>query len=244
MLKEVQQSVSKEHPVNWWPTSMSDVLATPASTSSLRQQSEYISDKSPSTFSLDQPPSNLPDKRDPVERGLVDEGLAEELCNRFCTELLPHYPIVLPPCNSSWRTLQQDRPSLFRAVLATASSSIRPDLWTTLFRDAERHVLEQAMIMGRKSLDLIQAALVLATWSHPPDSFEDLNFSQFANVAATMVIDLRSSNDRQHQIPSETAMLHTEGQVERARAFSACYLICSRYENSFYSRRGGKLTQI
>lgn len=223
---------------------MTDVLATPASTSSLRQQSEYISDKSPSTFSLEQSPNNLPDKRDPVERGLVNEGLAEELCNKFCTELLPQYPIVLPPSHSSWRTLQQDRPALFRAVLATASSSIRPDLWTPLFRDAERHVLEHAMIMGRKSLDLIQAALVLATWSHPPDSFEDLNFSQFANVAATMVMDLRSSNDRRHEIPSEVAVLHTEAQVERARAFSACYLICSRYKNHFYSHRGRKLTHI
>ncbi|KAH6956080.1 hypothetical protein DER45DRAFT_566137 [Fusarium avenaceum] len=233
MLKEVQQSVSKEHPVNSWTTSMPDVLATPASTSSLRQQSEYISDKSPSTLSLDQPPSNLPDKRDPVERGLINEGLAEELCSKFCTEILPHYPIVLPPSNSSWRNLQQDRPALFRAVLATASSSTRPDLWTPLFRDAERHVLEHAIIMGRKSLDLFQAALVLATWSHPPDSFEDLNFSQFANVAATMVMDLRSSNDRQHEIPSETGLLHTEAQVERARAFSACYLICSSIAMSF-----------
>ncbi|CAJ0544149.1 Ff.00g034720.m01.CDS01 [Fusarium sp. VM40] len=233
MLKEVQQSVSKEHPFNWWTTSMPDVLATPASTSSLRQQSEYMSDKSPSTFSLEQSPNNIPDKRDPVERGLVNERLAEELCSKFCAKILPHYPIVLPPSNSSWRTLQQDRPALFRAVLATASSSIRPDLWTPLFRDAERHVLEHAMILGRKSLDLIQAALVLATWSHPPNSFEDLNFSQFANVAATMVMDLQSSNDRQHVIPSETAVLHTEAQVERARAFSACYLICSSIAMSF-----------
>ncbi|KAF4448068.1 hypothetical protein F53441_8460 [Fusarium austroafricanum] len=203
MLKEVQQSVSKEYSVNQWPTSLSDALATPASTSNSHQQSEYISDTSPSTFSLDQPSSDLPGIRDPVERGLIDEGLAEELC------------------------------TLFRAILATASSSIRPDLWTPLFRDAERYVLGQAMIMGRKSLDLIQAALVLATWSHPPNRFQDLNFSQFANVAATMVIDLRSSNDRQHQIPSKTDVLHTDERVETARTFSACYLICSSIAMSF-----------
>lgn len=90
--------------------------------------------------------------------------------------------------------------------------------------------MEQAMIFGRKSLDLIQAALVLATWSHPPDRFQDLNFGQFVNIAATMVIDLRSSNDKRHQIPSSDSEAAQTGEyLEAARTFSACYLLCSRY---------------
>ncbi|OBS22522.1 hypothetical protein FPOA_08859 [Fusarium poae] len=233
MLNEVRQSVSREQQRDQWPSSASDALATPASTDKSHQPSGYISDISSSLSSLDQTSGGLPDKGDPVERGLVDEALAEELYRGFCTGILPHYPIVLPSTHLSWRTFQQDRPALFRAILATASASIRPDLWTLLFTDAERYVLEQAMIFGRKSLDLIQASLVLATWSHPPTKFQDLNFSQFANVAATMVIDLRSSNDHQHQISFRSSELPTEEQMEVARTFSACYLICSSIAMSF-----------
>ncbi|KAJ3534299.1 hypothetical protein NM208_g7593 [Fusarium decemcellulare] len=94
--------------------------------------------------------------------------------------------------------------------------------------------MEQAMIFGRKSLDLIQAALVLATWSHPPDRFQDLNFGQFMNVAATMVIDLRSSNDRRYQIPTPDSEASRTGEyLETARTFSASYLLCSSIAMSF-----------
>ncbi|KAF5653933.1 hypothetical protein F25303_1794 [Fusarium sp. NRRL 25303] len=147
-------------------------------------------------------PSESPTEGDPVSRGIIEESVAEELYIKFFTELLPQYPLILPDAPLSWRTLQQDRPALFRAVLATSSSCFRSDLWTPLFRDAERCVMEQAMIYGRKSLDLIQAALVLVTWSHPPDKFEHLNFSQFINIAAAMVIDLRCSNDERYEIPT------------------------------------------
>ncbi|EWZ36383.1 hypothetical protein FOZG_10394 [Fusarium oxysporum Fo47] len=90
------------------------------------------------------------------------------------------------------------------------------------------------MIYGRKSIDLIQAALVFVTWSHPPDKFQYLNFGQFINIAATMVIDLRSSNDERYQIPSSNPeVLHTKEYLEAVRAFSACYFLCSGIAMSF-----------
>ncbi|KAK2593550.1 hypothetical protein QQS21_008725 [Conoideocrella luteorostrata] len=166
--------------------------------------------------------------QDPVTRGLVQLSTASELCVKFCEELLPRYPLVLPPSPLSLPVLRQHHPALFRAILATASSSYSPDHWRLLFGDAERYVVEQATITGKKSLDLAQAAIVLATWSYPPDRFEDLNFSQFANIAANIVIDLRSSGDERYHIPAEHNCTQTEVDLEAARTFLASYFLCSR----------------
>lgn len=90
------------------------------------------------------------------------------------------------------------------------------------------------MIYGRKSIDLIQAALVLITWSHPPDKFQHLNFGEFINIATTMVIDLRCSNDERYQIASSNPqVLHTKEHLETVRAFPACYFLCSGFNPSF-----------
>ncbi|KAF4962371.1 hypothetical protein FSARC_9537 [Fusarium sarcochroum] len=233
-LEEVQRAVATERQKDLCIPPISEASITPASTHDSFLSSGRFSDTSPGTSSLRDTTDELSAKGDPVSRGIVEESLAEELCIKFCTELLPHYPLVLPDALLSWRALQQDRPALFRAILATASSSFRPNLWTPLFRDAERYVMEQAMIYGRKSIDLIQAALVLVTWSHPPDKFQDLNFGQFVNVAATMVIDLRSSNDERYQVPpADPDVLRTKEYLEIARTFSACYFLCSSIAMSF-----------
>ncbi|RSM15013.1 hypothetical protein CEP52_000977 [Fusarium oligoseptatum] len=215
-LEEVQRSVAREQRAELWTPSTSEASTTPASANEQLLASSRIPATSPGRPVSREIPDQLPAKEDPVARGIIDESLAEELCVQFCTELLPRYPLILPPVPLSWRALQQHRPALFRAMLATASSCFKPSLWKSLFQDAERYVMEQAMIFGRKSLDLIQAALVLATWSHPPDRFQDLNFGQFVNIAATMVIDLRSSNDKRYQIPSSDSDAAQTGGIAMA----------------------------
>ncbi|KAJ4213321.1 hypothetical protein NW759_011163 [Fusarium solani] len=233
-LEEVQRSVAREQRAELWTPSTSEASTTPASANEQLLAPSRIPATSPGRPVSREVPDQLPAKEDPVARGIIEEPLAEELCVQFCTELLPRYPLILPPVPLSWRALQRHRPALFRAMLATASSSFKPSLWKSLFQDAERYVMEQAMIFGRKSLDLIQAALVLATWSHPPDRFQDLNFGQFVNIAATMVIDLRSSNDKRYQIPSSDSEAAQTGEyLEAARTFSACYLLCSSIAMAF-----------
>ncbi|EXL91986.1 hypothetical protein NOF04DRAFT_16331 [Fusarium oxysporum II5] len=233
-LEEVQWAVATGRQRDLCIPPTSEASITPASTQDSFPSLGRISTTSPSHSTSYETTSESPVKGDPVSRGIIEESLAEELYTKFFTDLLPHYPLIQPDAPLSWRALQQDRPALFQAMLATSSSSFRPDLWTPLFRDAERYVMEEAMIYGRKSIDLIQAALVLVTWSHPPDKFQHLNFGQFINIAATMVIDLRSSNDERYQIPSSNPeVLHTKEYLETVRAFSACYFLCSGIAMSF-----------
>ncbi|ENH68097.1 hypothetical protein FOC1_g10003724, partial [Fusarium oxysporum f. sp. cubense race 1] len=201
-LEEVQRAVATGRQRDLCIPSTSEASITPASTQDSFPSLGRISTMSPSHSTSYETTSESPVKGDPVSRGIIEKSLAEELDTKFFTDLLPHYPLILPDAPLSWRALQQDRPALFRAILATSSSSFKPDLWTPLLRDAERYVMEEAMIYGRKSIDLIQAALVLVTWSHPPDKFQHLNFGQFINIAATM--------DWQRNLPEEVMTLTLE----------------------------------
>lgn len=82
---------------------------------------------------------------------------------------------------------------------------------------------------GNKSLDLIQAYLVLSAWYCLVEDFQKLMFSQYANMAAALVLDLMSSNDEQYRIPSANeSFVHSEQLIETCRTFIACYFLSSR----------------
>ncbi|VUC31012.1 unnamed protein product [Clonostachys rosea] len=230
-LEEVQQSISNEQGANRWTSSTSGLSPmTERINGSLLTPGQITEGHSGCESSHGMAEESFVKKYandDPVSRGMIEEPLADKLCIVFCTEMLPHYPLVLPPAPISYQTLREDRPAILRAIMATASSIWAPDLWKPLFEDAERYVMEQALMRGQKNLDLIQAALLLATWSHPPKRFQDLNFGQFVNIAATMILDLQSSNDPQYLVSSNSITTSVEGSLEVARTFSACYLLSS-----------------
>lgn len=98
-----------------------------------------------------------------------------------------------------------------------------------MFRNTGLYVTEEASIKGNKSLDLIQALLVLSAWYCPMEDFKKLKFSQYANLAGGMVLDLKSSNDEQYFIPSTMdAFVSSQHLTEMCRTFLACYFLCSR----------------
>lgn len=166
---------------------------------------------------------------DPVTNGIVSPELAERLCRTFTDDLAPLYPLVSFPTSETRLSTRSDRPALFRAMLTAASISAQPDISARMFRETAQFLAEKIVVAGEKSLDLIQALLVVSTWHLPPSTFGELKFSQYAHMAATMVIDLRSSNDWRYVIPtaSETSQPSLE-LVEMCRTFLATYFLCSR----------------
>lgn len=168
---------------------------------------------------------------DPITAGIVDQAEAATLYSAFCTRHALLYPLVSPPPPESWLFVRQTRPALFRAILATASSSIRPDLWESLYRDTESYLVSQMMIDGQRSLQLVQAALILAIWHHPAHEFQNLKFNQMVSMAATAITDLRSSGEPEYEVPRPAAAPGPSPSghlVELCRTYLATYFLCSR----------------
>lgn len=166
---------------------------------------------------------------DPFTDGFVSPELAERLYCAFIDDMAPLHPLISLPVSCTWLSTRRDRPALYRAMITAASISVQPDISTRLFRETARFLADKVIVTGDKSLDLIQALLVLSTWHLPPSTFEELKFNQYAHMAATMVIELRASNDRLYAdtLASETLPPSHE-VVETCRTLLATYFLCSR----------------
>lgn len=192
-------------------------------TTSFRRASNEMPSQTSFTETLDASPGHL------VTDEFVSPGLAGKLYQSFINDLAPLYPLVSVPGSSTWQSVQSDRPALFRAMVVAASTSVQPSISERIFRETAQFFAEKVVVAGEKSLDLIQALLVLSTWHLPPSTFTELKFSQYAHMAATMVIDLRSSNDKRYSIltPSEP-LLPSHELSEICRTFLAAYFLGSR----------------
>ncbi|KAF2740594.1 hypothetical protein EJ04DRAFT_571932 [Polyplosphaeria fusca] len=158
----------------------------------------------------------------------VEAGEAEALIHRFRSEMAPIYPLVHIPANWNAAYLRLEKPCLFWAILSAASSSIDPSMFETFFLHASRLVAEEVVVNGRKSIDLVQALLIMAAWHHPAERFHELKFSQYIHMAGTMIIDLRSSNDDQYNVPSpDRRSSPLPRTIVTCRTFLACYFLCS-----------------
>lgn len=165
----------------------------------------------------------------PNTKALVDDHLAQTLFTKFNSEVAPLYPLVLPPMNMSWQAIRDTRPLTFQAMLTAASTTTSSSLCTKLCQDIEQSLASKVIIVGEKSLDIIQALLLVATWHPPPRRFQDLKFSQYVHMAATMVGDLRAFNESQYHIPQPADTPRpSETLLEICRTFMACYFLCSR----------------
>lgn len=168
----------------------------------------------------DAPPGHV------VTDEFVSPELAEKLYQSFINDLAPLYPLVSVSGSSTWQSIRSGRPALFRAMIAAASTTAEPEISARIFRETAQFLAEKVVVAGEKSLDLIQALLVLSTWHLPPSTFTELKFSQYAHMAATMVTDLRSSNDKRYSILTPSEPSHES--VEICRTFLATYFLCSR----------------
>ena len=225
-LDAIQGSVDSNLPVSRSPSSISTAYEASPFSTDVSQLSFGIVSRPEEGFA-GQPSSSV---NAPISRATIPHDLAGQLYTTFYDRLAPLYPLVLPPSPSTWEDVRVQRPVLFSAAITAAASSQDAELSEALFQDTEKLVAEKIIFGGEKSIELIQALLILSTWYHPPPNFHGLKFTQFAHMAATMVMDLRSSNDPRYRLaPGEGITPASEDSLEMSRSFVACYLLCSRY---------------
>ena len=136
-------------------------------------------------------------------------------------------------------SVRRSRPTLFLAILAAASGSDRPSLFRDLNTELFRVLAQKVVMDNEKTLELVQAMLIIAVWYFPPDRFEELKHYQYIHMGATMAVDigLCESNSDQLSIKENPASTSSSSQpnstiaesstTERCRTLLACYLLCS-----------------
>ena len=168
---------------------------------------------------------------DVVSRGVVGELDARRLLGHYNSRMMPLFPAVV--VGGDVRELQR-RPTLLLAVLAVASGSLREGVHRVLQAEVTRCFAERILVLGEKSLELVQALLVVALWYYPAGA--DHKYYTLLHQAAIMALDLglgkvRSSTAPQPgavDLPAEApgAARHVypdSTTLESRRTYAACF---------------------
>ncbi|KAJ5347473.1 uncharacterized protein N7506_000726 [Penicillium brevicompactum] len=170
-------------------------------------------------------PAGLEEERQPVEdvidRGILSIDDAEQLVAYYIHELAPLFPLVLLPHTTTAVSLRATKPVLFLSVIAATAISVDAGLAAVLNREIVRLYSERFFIEGEKSLELVQALLLMIVFYFPPASPLKLQFYQYTHIASTMALEIGLANKR--RVKSDRRTAHDETLAEQARAVIGCY---------------------
>lgn len=178
------------------------------------------------------PDASKPPMEDVVDRGIISIDDAEHLVAFFIHELASFFPLVVLPSVTTAAQLRQSNPILFLSVIAAASISINASLANVLNREMIRLYAERFFIEGEKSLELVQALLVMIVFYFPPASPLKLQFYQYTHIASTMALEIglatkRRVSKKKADRRNSKYEPHDEHLAEQARTVLGCYHLSS-----------------
>lgn len=171
---------------------------------------------------------------DLIDRRLIDAKAAYKCFDRYHNEMCQRLPIIVFPQGTTAEEVRKAKPTLFHAIVAVASGTIRPDLQSKIISDVTKILAERIVSTGEKSMELVQTIQVLTVFYQPPERYEELNFNQLTHMAAVMAMDIgmgkRAKKGTQvmfkgfhggKTLPDPTA-------PETRRCWLGCYYMCSK----------------
>lgn len=193
-------------------------------------------------------PSDPGDQFAPDIKGIlediIDQDTASILFEHFTASMLPGFPFMAFPHNTSARHVWKDTPITFLAILdAAADGFCEPETARKL-----RRLLVQVYstcVLGTSpfSLPLLQALIISAVWHRTIDSAqpgEQMDVYQISHAAANMAIIMglgkslkaqtwggpMPTKDRKFRGP---ASAYQAPSLDARRIWLGCHYICSKY---------------
>lgn len=125
-----------------------------------------------------------------VSSSLLPVDIAINLLADFVCHVLPEYPIIAVTDRDDFNSLRTAKPRLLLAMITAASRASDPFLFGKLHPCLVGLLAEQIVVRGHRSLELVQAILIMEVWYDPPDDMRRLNFYLWIQIAGTMVRQL------------------------------------------------------
>lgn len=168
---------------------------------------------------------------DVVDRGVISLDFANELVAFYMTNLTVFSPMVILPGETTAAQLRRSKPVLFLSVIAAAAISVDESLAAVLNREMVRLYAERFFVNGDKSLELVQALLLMIVFYYPPDSPSKLQHYQYTHIAATMALEIGLASKRRVSNAADRKSSRQRGydqhMAEQARAILGCYHLAS-----------------
>jgi hypothetical protein len=165
---------------------------------------------------------------DVIDNGIVDETTAYLAFQRFHTEMCVYFPIVVFPAATTAQEIRSQKPILFLSILAAGIGVFQPGMQTLLSDELTFILADRIMYRGERSLELVQALLVLMIFYSRPRHQKELNFNQTIHIAATMALDLGMGRRSKKGAFNEKPLFPGVSVVETRRTWLGCYYMCAK----------------
>lgn len=178
------------------------------------------------------------DGGDVIDRGIISMETASDLVSVFINDLIDFFPFVVLSANTTASQLRQSKPVLFLSVLAAAAIAVDASLANILNREMVNLYAQRFFFRCEKSLELVQALLLMNVFYLPPDSPSQIQLYQYSHIAATMALEIGIASkrrvSRKPQSERKTRNLSEgfdEQMAEQARAILGCYHLTSKSDS-------------
>ncbi|KAJ8124290.1 hypothetical protein O1611_g9351 [Lasiodiplodia mahajangana] len=174
---------------------------------------------------------------DVIDRKVITIEEASVLFQRYTDRMATHLPAVVFPPGTTAAEIRKTKPILFLAIVSVAASET-PNTQRQLVKELMQIFADKIIILGQKSLELVQSIMVSVIWYFPPEHFEELKFYQLVHVAAVMAIDIglgRRKNSPKSRLipytwrdhPFRKHPLPDPATIESRRTWLAAYFLAS-----------------
>lgn len=123
--------------------------------------------------------------------------------------------------------MRKTKPLLFLSILSVSSTGLCPlDQQRQFALDARNFLAEIAIFKGEKSLELVQALLIVSLWYRAPENYARMNQNQLASLTLSIAIDLgldRIEKTKALDKPDDIC-----DRAEKQRAWLGCFYLCAR----------------
>ncbi|MCJ1389089.1 hypothetical protein MMC18_001943 [Xylographa bjoerkii] len=127
---------------------------------------------------------------DVIDRGIVTMDAAKRALEHFVFNMMPQFPIVVVQASDDTAQMRRNKPILFLAILNAASGTLSINTQREINRELLRVFADRVLVVGEKSLELIQALQVAMVWYYPPERYEELKYYQLIHVSCIMAIEI------------------------------------------------------
>ncbi|PYH47644.1 uncharacterized protein BP01DRAFT_354849 [Aspergillus saccharolyticus JOP 1030-1] len=180
---------------------------------------------------------------DVIDRGVLSLETAQMLLSVFIAELTQFYPVVVLPDDTNADFLRRAKPMLFLSMIAASALTLETPHATVLHEELLATFAQRFFLRQEKSLDLVQALLIMLIYYLPPKSAIHGQYYQYTHIATTMALELGlvagavgRKNQRCHAGEGE---LPPPVLSDQARAVLGCYHFASNV--SMQTRRPNML---
>jgi len=165
---------------------------------------------------------------DAIKRQILDAATAYQIFNRYHFQMSQYFPFVVFSHTTKPEYIRRTKPILFHTILAVAAGPVRPDLRPLLIDEITQILADRVMYRGEKSVELIQALLVLVVHYQRPRQSKELNFLQIVHSAAIMALDLGLCKRSTQKGTNEMVPESTMNEAEVRRVWLGCYYLCAK----------------